>query len=438
MAVKSPDNGSNLAKKRILLGISGGIAAYKAPALVRLLRKADAEVQVVTTRSAEQFVTHAALQAVSGNPVRSDLWDSNAEAAMGHIELARWADAVLIAPATADVLARLAQGRADDLLTTLCLATRAPLLVAPAMNNVMWSHPATQHNVEILRSRGVVVLGPDDGEQACGEFGPGRMREPEDLVADLQSSRNFSSPTSAQADGLSGGERPLQGKRVVVTAGPTREALDPVRYVSNHSSGKQGFAVAAAARDAGADVVLIAGPVDLPTPIGVTRMDVTSALEMHQCAMGQATDCDLFVGVAAVADYRPASPQTQKIKKTRSQSSGWALELLENPDIIASVAAQPDPPVTVGFAAETQHTLENARSKCKRKRLDAIVVNDVSDTSIGFNSDLNAATLVWANGELALAKQSKADLAAELIHQITVLFVQQLADTHPESVSKQR
>ena len=429
MPVKSPDTVSNLKQKRILLGISGGIAAYKAPALVRLLRKAEAEVQVVTTRSATQFVTHTALQAVSGRPVRSDLWDAAAEAAMGHIELARWADALLIAPATADLLSRLANGRADDLLATVCLASKAPLVLAPAMNHVMWNHPATQHNVAVLVERGATLLGPDDGDQACGEFGPGRMREPEALVEGLET---LLQPGNRQPSAV------LAGKRVVVTAGPTREAIDPVRYISNHSSGKQGYALAAAARAAGAEVVLISGPVNLPTPIGVTRIDVTSALEMHDSALAQAANCDIFVGVAAVADYRPATPATQKIKKANHPSDRLALDLAENPDIIASVAALPNAPVTIGFAAETEHSLENARSKCRRKGLDAIVVNDVSDRSIGFNSEQNAATMIWGAGELELAKQPKAQLAEEIVAQIARLFVEQLANTHPERVSKQR
>ena len=413
-----------LKNKHILLGVSGGIAAYKAPALVRLLRKAGADVQVVTTRSAAQFVTATSLQAVSGQPVRNDLWDAQAEAAMGHIELARWADVVLLAPATADLLSRLAHGRADDLLTTLCLATRAPMIIAPAMNHVMWKHAATQDNVQTLIARGAVLFGPDDGDQACGEFGPGRMREPEaiatDLAALLSASEHEPAPT-------------LGGKRVVVTAGPTREAIDPVRYISNHSSGKQGFAMASAARRAGAEVVLIAGPVDLPTPIGVERINVVTAQQMYEAALDQAQNCDLFISVAAVADYRPATAATMKIKKEQQAGAAPAIQLMENADIVAAVAALPNPPVTIGFAAETDDALENARRKCVRKGLHAIVVNDVSDASIGFNSDDNAATLIWADGELSLAKQPKSELAATLISEIARLFVDQLADAHPQS-----
>ena len=429
MTVKSPDSLANLAHTRILLGISGGIAAYKAPALVRLLRKANAEVQVVTTRSATAFVTHTTLQAVSGHPVRSDLWDAEAEAAMGHIELARWADVLLIAPATADLMSRLATGRADDLLTTLCLASKAPLVLAPAMNHVMWNSAATQANVRTLTERGAVLLGPDDGDQACGEFGPGRMREPIELAGAID---GLLSPDKRVTSQL------LAGHRVVITAGPTREAIDPVRYISNHSSGKQGFALAAAAQAAGAEVVLISGPVNLPTPIGVTRIDVTSALEMHECALAHASDCDVFIGVAAVADYRPTKAATQKIKKQDQPPTGLGLQLTENPDIIASVAHLPDAPITIGFAAETQHSLENARAKLRRKGLRAIIVNDVSDTSIGFNSEDNAATMIWQDGELQLSKQTKAELSHAIVSQIAQLFADQLASAHPERFSKQR
>ena len=429
MPVKSPDIPANLADKRILRGISGGIAAYKAPALVRLLRKASADVQVVTTRSATQFVTHTTLQAVSTRPVRSDLWDAAAEAAMGHIELARWADVLVMAPATADLLSRLATGRADDLLTTLCLASKAPLVLAPAMNHLMWNNPATQANLRTLVERGAVLLGPDDGDQACGEFGPGRMREPEDLVGALD---DLLSPSKRATSQL------LSGHRVVITAGPTREAIDPVRYISNHSSGKQGFALAAAAQAAGAEVLLIAGPVNLPTPIGVNRVDVTSALEMYESALAHARDCDIFIGVAAVADYRPAEVAAQKIKKEDQSRTGVSVQLAENPDIIASVAQLPDAPITVGFAAETQDSVENARAKLRRKGLHAIIVNDVSDASIGFNSEDNAATMIWPDGEVQLGKQTKVELSHEIVSQLAQLFADQLASAHPERVSKQR
>ena len=312
-----------LAGKHILLGITGGIAAYKTPELVRQLTSRGAVVQVVLTHSAAKFVTPTTLQAVSGRPVRDDLWDADAEAAMGHIELARWADCILIAPATAHSLARLANGLADDLLTAICLAATCPIAAAPAMNHQMWKHAATRRNLARLESDGVRILGPGDGPQACGEFGPGRMLEPEMLCAEI--SRLF-------------GPRPLTGKRVIVTAGPTREPIDPVRYISNHSSGKQGFAIAEAARDAGADVTLISGPVGLATPTGVTRIDVTTGQQMHDAVAARLDACDLFIGVAAVADYRPARAQSQKIKK--SSDAGMSLDLVQNPDIIATVAAR--------------------------------------------------------------------------------------------------
>ncbi|HEY5679422.1 MAG TPA: bifunctional phosphopantothenoylcysteine decarboxylase/phosphopantothenate--cysteine ligase CoaBC [Pseudomonadales bacterium] len=422
-----PDNQApaNLGGRKILLGVSGGIAAYKAPILVRLLRQAGADVQVVLTRSATRFVTATTLQAVSGRPIRDDLWDAAAEAAMGHIELARWADAVLIAPATAEMLSRLATGRADDLLTTLVLATRAPIFVAPAMNNAMWDHPATQRNASTLTDRGVNVLGPDSGEQACGEFGPGRMREPADLVADLCASFE-------PKDHL------LAGKNVLVTAGPTREAIDPVRYVTNHSSGKQGYAMAAAARAAGAQVTLISGPVHLPTPIGVRRIDVTSAAEMHQAVLAHASTCDVFIGVAAVADYRPDRAHDQKIKKTDTGSgeSGLSLRLVENPDIIAGVSSLERRPFVVGFAAETHDALSHARDKRKRKGMDLIVVNDVSDSSIGFNSDQNAATVIWEDGELSIPRQGKDLVARAVIDLIARQIRDPLAGANPERIAK--
>lgn len=408
-----------LKDKRILLGVSGGIAAYKAPQLVRLLRQADADVQVVMTRGAHHFVTATSLQAVSGHAVRDDLWDENAEAAMGHIELARWADLILIAPATADVISRLATGRADDLLTTLCLASRAPLLVAPAMNQVMWESAATRRNVRSLANDGVRLLGPDTGDQACGEFGPGRMQEPEILTAALESH-------------FTAAKKLLGGKRVLVTAGPTVEPIDPVRFISNHSSGKQGYAIAAAAHAAGADVVLVSGPVTLPTPFGVRRIDVTSAIEMRDEVLAHVADCDIFIGVAAVADYRPEDIKPLKIKKTEA---GLTLELVETPDIIASVAKLHNKPLTVGFAAETHKALEHARSKRERKGIDIIVVNDVSDPTIGFDGDQNAATVIWSGGENVLPRQPKSELARAIIETIGE-FVHQLANTNPERVAK--
>jgi phosphopantothenoylcysteine decarboxylase / phosphopantothenate---cysteine ligase len=390
-----------LAGKHIVLGISGGIAAYKTPELVRKLTAQGAAVTVVMTRAARQFVTATALQAVSGGRVRDDLWDAGAEAAMGHIELARWADLVLVAPATAHFLARYANGLADDLLTTICLATASPVAVAPAMNQQMWQHPATQRNVARLREDGVRLLGPESGAQACGEFGPGRMLEPESLCREAIAT-------------LTGGS--LRGRHVLVTAGPTREPLDPVRYISNHSSGKQGFAVAAAARAAGARVTLVSGPVTLPTPAGVQRIDVMTAREMEAAVAAISTECDIFIGVAAVADYRPDCVANSKIKK--QGTGGLTLELVQNPDIIAGVAQRGRASLVVGFAAETGGTVEQARAKLERKHLDMIVLNDVSDRRIGFDSDDNAVTLVTADGEERLELASKSTIAAALIERI--------------------
>lgn len=395
----------SLQGKRILLGVSGGIAAYKAPELVRQLTSRGADVQVVLTRAAEVLVSATALQAVSGHPVRTTLWDAAAEAGMGHIELARWADAILIAPATAHTIARFAHGQADDLLTTMVLAAVCPVALAPAMNVKMWEHAATRRNIERVRADGVRIFGPGNGPQACGDFGPGRMLEPDQLATAL--GQLFAPPR-------------LAGLRVLITAGPTREPLDPVRYVSNHSSGRQGFAVAAAARAAGAKVRLVTGPVTLATPEGVERIDVVTAREMHAKVLEHVADCDIFIGVAAVADFRPERAAEQKIKK-KGRNDELTLTLVQNPDIIADVARRPSPPFTVGFAAETHDTLENARQKRKRKGLDLIVVNDVSDARIGFNSEMNAVTLIGANAETTLPMAPKADIALELIEKIAEL-----------------
>jgi len=411
---EGPDDAADpqlpLAGRRILIGVSGGIAAYKSPMLVRRLRDAGAAVQVVTTRGAEHFVTATTLQAVSGQVVRNDLWDAHAEAAMGHIELARWAELLMIAPATADLLSRLAAGRADDLLTTLRLATRSPVLLAPAMNVAMWEHPATRHNLERLRADGCLVAGPDDGPMACGEFGPGRMLEPEALLQ-----RAVEILWAAAAATLPD----LSGKRVLITAGPTREAIDPVRYISNHSSGKQGYAIAAAAARAGAAVTLVSGPVSLPTPPGVERVSVHSAVDMHGAVMDRVGRCDAFVGVAAVADFRPLSPAEQKVKKradrAASEPASMSLELVENPDIIAEVARISPRPFVVGFAAETERVLEHGRDKRMRKGMDLIVVNDVSDPAVGFHSDDNAVTLIWEDGEQTLPRTGKAEVAAAVL-----------------------
>lgn len=384
--------------KQIVLGVSGGIAAYKAPDLVRRLRERGAEVQVVLTRGATHFVTPLTFQAVSGRPVRDDLWDEAGEAAMGHIELARWADLVLVAPATADLMARLACGMADDLLTTLCLATEAPLVLAPAMNRVMWAQPATRSNAETLVARGATLLGPGEGDQACGEIGAGRMLEPSELADEV-----------VAALGAASGS--LSGRRVVVTAGPTREAIDPVRYVTNRSSGKMGFAVAAAARAAGADVTLIAGPVAQPTPTGVQRIDVESAAQMMEATRSAIRDADIFIAAAAVADYRPARAEDQKIKKTDAHMD---LELERNPDILSTVAGSDERPFVVGFAAETQDVEANAFAKLEAKGLDMIAANLVGPNA-GFDSDHNELAVLWPGGGRCLPKANKRRLAEQLI-----------------------
>ena len=392
--------------RRILLGIAGGIAAYKTPQLVRDLRAAGAEVVPVMTRSAARFVTQTSLQAVAGHRVRRDLWDEEAEAAMGHIELARWADAVLIAPATAHVIARLATGFADDLLTTICLATTAPLFLAPAMNRQMWEHHAVQRNLASLKDAGARILGPGEGDQACGETGPGRMLEPAQIVRELASQ-------------LAAKRRFMEGLNVLLTAGPTREPIDPVRYISNHSSGKQGYALARAARDAGANVTLVSGPVAIETPAGVRRIDVTTAKQMYEAVDAALAETDIFIGVAAVADYRPSQVQDQKIKKPGESSDMW-LKLRENPDILARAAEAC--PCAIGFAAETHDTLRHAREKLSRKGCAAIVLNDVSEQDIGFDSDRNAVTLIEPSGETVFPIDSKETVADKLIDAFALLF----------------
>jgi phosphopantothenoylcysteine decarboxylase / phosphopantothenate---cysteine ligase len=385
------------AKMRILLGVTGGIAAYKSPDLVRRLIERGADVQVVMTSAAQRFVTPMSFQAVSGHPTRSDLWDSTAEAAMGHIELARWAQIVLIAPASADFIARLAGGRADDLLATLCLATEAPIVLAPAMNRVMWANKATQANIDVLASRGIRVLGPASGNQACGEVGAGRMWEPIKLAESL-----LEPPVNA---GL------LAGLNVLITAGPTRERLDPVRYLTNRSSGKMGFAVAEAAREAGAHVTIVTGPVQLQTPAGITRINVESARDMYAAVHRQVADADVFIAAAAVADFQPVTVAKQKIKK---QGTSVKLELEPAPDIVKSVADMAKRPFVVGFAAETNDVEDNARSKLKRKKLDMIAANHVGD-GIAFDCDDNALTVIWPGGKIEVARGPKLDVARELI-----------------------
>jgi phosphopantothenoylcysteine decarboxylase/phosphopantothenate--cysteine ligase len=412
------------ASPRILLGVTGGIAAYKAAELVRRLKERGADVQVVMTDGARQFVTPLTFQALSGRPVRTTLWDEAAEAAMGHIELARWAELVLVAPASADFLARLAGGRADDLLATLCLATTAPLAVAPAMNRAMWANAATQANVATLQSRGVRVLGPGVGDQACGEVGEGRMLEAAQIAAAVYAP-DGPLARAARGDAAGGGTGavdlvrraagPLAGRHVVITAGPTREAIDPVRFVSNRSSGKMGFAIAAAAAAAGARVTLVSGPVHLPTPPGVARIDVESAEQMHAAVHAAVADpagaADVYIGAAAVADYTPAKCADRKIKKT---ADALELHLTKAPDILASVAALERRPFTVGFAAETNDVERHARDKLLRKRLDMIAANEVGANK-AFDRDENALLVLWDGGRRELALQSKAELAREFV-----------------------
>jgi len=386
--------------KRILLGVTGGIAAYKSPDLVRRLRERGAEVQVVMTAAAREFVTAMTFQAVSGRAVRTDLWDAAAEAAMGHIELARWADIVLIAPATADFLARLATGRADDLLAALCLATEAPIAVAPAMNRVMWGNAATAANVALLQTRGVQVFGPAEGDQACGEVGAGRMLEPLQIIEELTTT-------------LIGGG-PLAGKHVLITAGPTRERIDPVRFISNRSSGKMGYAVAQAAREAGAQVLLVSGPVNLAAPPGVRRIEVESAAEMLGAVLKELQGTDIFISTAAVADYRPAHPAEQKIKKSTDTLD---LEMERTVDVLATVAARPDRPFVVGFAAETELVEQNARVKLLKKNLDMIAANEVGHDK-GFDCEDNQLIVLSRTGRQDLGRASKLALARELIRLI--------------------
>jgi phosphopantothenoylcysteine decarboxylase/phosphopantothenate--cysteine ligase len=402
----------------IVLGISGGIAAYKTPELVRRLRERGADVQIVMTASAEEFVTPTSLQAVSGRPIRTNLWDKEAEASMSHIELARWADLVLIAPATAEIMARLAGGGAPDLLATLCLATEAPIAIAPAMNRVMWANPAVQANRRTLEERGVQILGPDEGSQACGETGAGRMLEPEAIAAAVCGT----DLARVVADAV------LTGKTVLVTAGPTREPIDPVRYITNRSSGKMGYAIAAAAHELGARVILVSGPVALQAPRGVEVVPVETAEEMHAATHERIADADIFIAAAAVSDYRPAEMSAQKIKKTRDTMT---LELVRSPDILASVASLEAAPFTVGFAAETENVREYALSKLVNKQLDMVVANRVG-ADCGFDYDDNAAELLWNGGEKPFAKMPKTELAAGLMRAIAARYVETRgADTQP-------
>ena len=396
-----------LAGKKILLGISGGIAAYKCAELTRRLIERGAQVQVVMTKAAKEFITPLTMQAVSGRPVSDSLLDPAAEASMGHIELAKWADLVLLAPATADLIARMSAGMGNDLLTTLVLATDSPVAVSPAMNQQMYRNIATQENIATLARRGMHIWGPAAGEQACGDVGPGRMLEPMQLVHLCE---QFFQP------------KLLAGKSVLITAGPTREAIDPVRYISNHSSGKMGFALANAAAQLGAKVTLVSGPVSLNTPAGVERINVASAQEMHDAVMAHAPSHDAFISCAAVADYRPENVASQKLKKTENNDQ-MTINMVKNPDIVATVANMTEQrPFTVGFAAETNDVETYARGKLLKKNLDMICANDVSVEGQGFNSNDNAITLFWPEGEQALALESKEALSFRILEKMHELM----------------
>jgi phosphopantothenoylcysteine decarboxylase/phosphopantothenate--cysteine ligase len=388
---------STLSNKRIIVGVSGGIAAYKSAEVVRRLQDAGAEVRVVMTPGAEEFIRPLTLQALSGHPVHADLLDPEAEAGMGHIELARWADLVLIAPATADFIATMVHGRANSLLNAIYLATPAIVAVAPAMNQGMWSHPATTANMQQLHQRQVRIFGPDNGIQACGDIGPGRMQQPDMLVQQVAAC--FAS-------------QQLSGMKMVITAGPTREAIDPVRYISNHSSGKMGYALAEAAIEAGAEVTLISGPVSLQPPERCTLIPVISAADMHSATMSACAEANILVAAAAVADYRPLTVSTQKIKK---HADAMTLEMEKNPDIVSAAATKYDHLFVVGFAAETQDIESYARGKLERKNLDAIVANDVSRSDVGFNSDNNEAWWISANTSKTFSIRSKTQLARDIV-----------------------
>jgi phosphopantothenoylcysteine decarboxylase/phosphopantothenate--cysteine ligase len=399
---------TTLQGKNILIGITGGIAAYKVPYLIRGLKALGADVRVILTSSAKQFVTPITLQAVSGHPIHDNLFDPAQEAAMGHIDLARWADFLLIAPATADCIARLAHGHADDLLTTVCLATEAPILLVPAMNRVMWQNLATQANITLLNDRHFDVLPVGIGEQACGDIGEGRMIEP-DAIIDHLLTRNSTGP--------------LQGKKILITAGPTHEMIDPVRYISNPSTGKMGYAIASAATVMGADVTLISGPTTLPSPKGLRTVRVTTASDMYDAVMQYVNNQDIFIAAAAVGDYRTETISTQKIKKTNNPLS---VTLIPNPDILKAVSALPNRPFCVGFAAETEEFVKNAATKLASKNLDMICVNDVSDRTIGFGSEENALTIITSKIESHLPKQPKHMLAKKLLTLISEAYLKNI------------
>ncbi len=397
----------SLTNKRIVLGVTGGIAAYKSAELVRCLQRLGADVRVVMTPAATEFITPLTLQALSGHTVHLELLDTAAEAAMGHIQLARWADLILVAPASADFIARLTHGEGGDLLSAVCLASLGPVAIAPAMNQAMWAKASTQDNIATLGERGMHLFNPAAGYQACGDIGPGRMRDPDALAEDV---------CGIFATGT------LAGKKLVITAGPTREAIDPVRYISNHSSGKMGYALAEAAAEAGAQTILISGPVALTAPDRVTVISVTSAAEMLDATLAQIDGADIFIACAAVADYRPVAAASQKIKK---DADNLSIELTKNPDIVATVAGRAKKPFIVGFAAETENLQANAHSKLLRKGLDMVIANDISDTSIGFNSDQNQVLVVRSNGTLALPVMSKSTLASQLVSLIAAQMREQ-------------
>lgn len=397
---------SSLANKRVLLGITGGIAAYKSIELIRLLTKAGAQVQVVLTEGGKAFVTEMTLQAISGHPVRTTLLDPSAELGMGHIELAKWADVIVVAPASADFIARYRQGMANDLLSTLCLATESPVILAPAMNQAMWKHPATQENISVLQQRGVALCGPASGVQACGDVGMGRMEEPENLFQFIKAQLQLT-------------PQDLAGQHWVITAGPTMEAIDPVRFISNHSSGQMGYALAAAAQARGAKVTLISGPTQLSAPLGVTCVAIKSAEEMlNACRDAMTTPADVFIGAAAVADFRMKEVASQKMKKT-GDSDEMQLTLIKNPDIIATLSQEKAAKCMVGFAAETQDVIAYAKSKLERKGLDLIIANDVSRPDIGFNNDENQVTVLSKDQQWTPPKEAKSALAVALVALIT-------------------
>ncbi len=384
-------------KKKILLGVTGGIAAYKSAELIRLLIKAGAEVRVVMTAAAGEFVQPLTYQALSGHRVYSDIFDAEADSAMDHIELARWADLLIVAPASADFIAKLRDGYADNLLLTLCLASKQPVAIAPAMNQQMYANEATQDNIKQLAARSVLIWGPDEGEQACGDVGPGRMLEP---VAILERVVEILRPGK------------LTDKQVLITAGPTREPIDPVRYISNRSTGRMGYALARAAQQAGAGVTLVSGPVSLNEPFGVERVSVSSAVEMRDAVIDRIAQADIFIACAAVSDYRVEAVAAQKIKKSTEHIT---LQLIPNPDIVSEVAQLKNKPYTLGFAAETENVEQHAREKLQRKKLDMIAANQVGVEQTGFESDTNELIVIWPDGQQLLALKDKNELAKQLI-----------------------